>query len=93
MNVQNRAIVNIAESSVGCIISVERVQGLFPRSDLMFKHSATNANKSPEPPLTHPGAPPDSERAKQPPLPEPPYRPYTKKPAEPEHPYAPYEGM
>jgi len=59
----------------------------------MFKHSATNANKSPEPPLTHPGAPPDSERAKQPPLPEPPYWPYIKKPAEPEHPSAPYKGL
>jgi len=56
----------------------------------MFNQSAANANKSPEPPLTHPGAPPDSDRAKQPPLPEPPYKPYAKKPGPPEPPYKPY---
>jgi hypothetical protein len=73
----------------------------------MFKQSVTKTSKSSEPPLTHPGAPPDSERAKQPPLPEPPYKPYTEKPAvhaptykpyaeKPalsEPPYEPYKGM
>jgi len=59
----------------------------------MFNQSATDKNKSPEPPLTHPGAPPDSERAKQPPLPEPPYRPYAKEPGKLEAPYEPYKGM
>jgi len=73
----------------------------------MFKQSVKKASKSPEPPLTRPGGPPDSERAKQPPLPEPPYRPYTETPAvhaptykpfaeeaaQPETPYEPYKGM
>jgi len=56
----------------------------------MFNQLATNANKSSEPPPTHAGAPPDSERAKQPPLPEPPYRPYAERPALHEPPYRPY---
>jgi len=56
----------------------------------MSNQLATNPNKSPEPPRTHPGAPLDSERAKRPPLPEPPYRPYAEKPAVPELPYKPY---
>ena len=56
----------------------------------MFNYLAANANKSSEPPLAYPGAAPDSERAKKPPLPEPPYRPYAKKPAPPELPYKPY---
>jgi hypothetical protein len=38
----------------------------------------------------HSGAPPDSERAKQPPLPEAPYEPYAKKPGV-AVPYKPYE--
>ena len=59
----------------------------------MFKQSLKKASKVPEPPLTHPGGPPDSERAKQPPLPEPPYRPYSEKPALSEPPYEPYKGM
>jgi len=59
----------------------------------MFNQLATNASKSSEPPLTHPGAPPDSERAKRPPLPEPPYKPYAEKPALHEPPYEPYKGM
>jgi hypothetical protein len=37
----------------------------------MFNPWATDANKPPEPPLPHPGAPPDTERAKNPPLPQP----------------------
>ena len=57
----------------------------------MFKQSATNGNKSPEPPLMHLGGLPDSERAKEPPLPEPPYRPYAEKPALSEPPYKPYD--
>ena len=56
----------------------------------MFKRSATNANKSLEPPLPYPGATPDAERAKKPALPEPPYKPYAKKPGLPEPPYKPY---
>lgn len=56
----------------------------------MFKQSAKNGNKSPEPPLVLPGGLPDSERAKQPPLPEPPYRPYAEKPELSEPPYKPY---
>ena len=57
-----------------------------------------------EPPRAYPGAPPDSERAKQPPLPEflyqrydeaavpeTPYQPYAKKPGTAEGPYKPYE--
>ena len=59
----------------------------------MFNQLSTNANKSPEPPPTHGGAPPDSERAKQPPLPEPPYRPYADKPSPHEPPYEPYKGI
>jgi len=46
----------------------------------MWNQSDQNANRSPEPPLTRPGAPLDSERAKQPPLPEPPYKPHSEKP-------------
>ena len=53
-------------------------------------HSSINANKSPEPPLSYPGATPDAERAQKPTLPEPPYEPYAKKPALPEPPYEPY---
>jgi hypothetical protein len=63
--------------------------------------------KSNEPPAAYPGTPPDSARAKQPPLPEVPYKPYgqkpvvnedpyepyAKKPAVPEAPYEPYKGM
>lgn len=73
----------------------------------MFKQSATKANKSPEPSLTAPGGPPDSEHAKEPPLPESPYRPYpetpalhaptympyAEKPAPSEPAYEPYKGM
>ena len=56
----------------------------------MFNHSATDANKSLEPPLPYPGATPGAERAKKPPLPEPPYEPYAKKPPLPRPPYEPY---
>lgn len=56
----------------------------------MLKQSASNGNKSPEPPLMHPGGLPDSERAKQPSLPEPPYKPYAEKPVLSEPPYKPY---
>jgi hypothetical protein len=47
----------------------------------MLNRSATDANKSPEPPLSYPGGTPDAERAKKPLLPEPPYEPYEKAPA------------
>lgn len=56
----------------------------------MFNPLPTNGNKSPEPPLAHPGAPPDSEGAEQPPLYGTPYKPYSEKPAVPDPPYAPY---
>lgn len=56
----------------------------------MFNQLAANANKSPEPPLTHPGTPPDSECAKQRQMPETPYQPYSEKPELPEPPYKPY---
>ena len=60
----------------------------------MFNRLATKANKSPEPPSTHTGTPPDSEGAKQPLLPEPPYKPYTEKPpALYDLPYEPYKGI
>jgi hypothetical protein len=47
----------------------------------MFKQSAEDGKQSPEPPLMEPGELPDSERSKQPPLPESPYRPYPEEPA------------
>jgi hypothetical protein len=56
----------------------------------MLKQSATNENQSPRPPLMGPGGLPDSERSKQPPLPESPYRPYSEEPALSEPPYKPY---
>jgi hypothetical protein len=56
----------------------------------MFKQSATNGNQSPGPPPMGPQGLPDSERSKQPPLPESPYRPYSEKPARSEPPYKPY---
>ena len=40
-----------------------------------------------------PGELPDSERSKQPPLPESPYRPYSDEPAPDEAPYEPDKGM
>jgi len=64
----------------------------FPGSDIMINHSATDANKSLEPPLPYPGATPDAERAQKPALPEPPYKPYAET-ALPEPPYEPYKGM
>jgi hypothetical protein len=59
----------------------------------MYNPLVADAQKPPEPPLTHPGAPVDSERAKQPPLPEPPYRPYGEKPALHEPLYEPYKNI
>jgi hypothetical protein len=56
----------------------------------MFNPLPTNGNRSPEPPLAHPGAPPDSGGAKQPALPGTPYKPYPEKPGLPEPPYKPY---
>jgi hypothetical protein len=48
------------------------------------------ADGSDEPPVAYPGAAPDSERAKQPPLPEVPYKPYGEKAVVPDTPYEPY---
>lgn len=59
----------------------------------MFNPSATHADRSAERPQIHLPTLPDSEGAKQPPLPEPPYRPYAKEPGKPEVPYEPYKGM
>ncbi len=56
----------------------------------MFNPMATKGNKLPEPLPAQPSAPPDSEGAKQPPLPGTPYKPYSEKPAAPESLYAPY---
>ena len=73
----------------------------------MFNQSATQGNKFPQPQLPHAEPPPDSEPAKQPPMPgasylpyadkpalsEPPYKPYGEKPAPDEHPYEPYKDI
>ena len=59
----------------------------------MFNQLATNANKSPEAQPTHTEAPTDSERAKQPLLPEPPYKPYAERPGPQEPPYEPYKDI
>lgn len=56
----------------------------------MFNQLVTRPNKSPDAPLAHPGAPPDSESTRQTPLPGTPYKPYSEKPALPESPYTPY---
>jgi hypothetical protein len=56
----------------------------------MFNQLVANRNKSPESPRANPGAPPDSESARQPPLAGTPYKPYSEKPALPEPPYKPY---
>jgi hypothetical protein len=56
----------------------------------MFSRLAEHAIRSTEPLLMQPVAPPDSEGAKEPPLPQPPYTPYAEKPALPETPYKPY---
>lgn len=58
----------------------------------MIKHSATNPN-NPEPPLVHPGATPEAEHVKKPPLAEPLYEPYPKDPALPGPPYTPYKDI
>jgi hypothetical protein len=106
---QNRAILNIVPSSQGalCTDRVEGnglpnqasdespplALDLFPGSHIMFNRSTADANKSIEPPLSYPGATPDAERAKKPPLPEPPYKPYAKKPLLPGPPYEPYKDI
>jgi hypothetical protein len=59
----------------------------------MFKQSSTNGKQFPGPPLTGPGGLPDSERSKQPPVPESPYRPYSEEPARDEAPYEPYKDI
>jgi hypothetical protein len=60
----------------------------------MRLHASREAANPTEPPVAYPGAPPDSERAQRPPLPETapeaPYKPYDQKPAQPEIPYQPY---
>jgi hypothetical protein len=59
----------------------------------MLNDSAIAANKPLEAPLPYPGATPDAERAKQPPLPEPPYEPYTKKSPLTDSSYEPYKNV
>jgi hypothetical protein len=56
----------------------------------MTLNSVTVARQSDEPPVAYLGAPPESEHAKRPPLPEVPYKPYGEKPVVPEAPYEPY---
>ena len=58
----------------------------------MFNHFATKSIRSLEPPPAYPGAPPDADRAKKPPLAEPPYMPYADKP-QPGPPYEPYKDI
>jgi hypothetical protein len=55
----------------------------------MFSQSTAHPSKSLGPPPAYPGAPPDAERAHQPPLPELLYDPYAKSPL-PQTPYEPY---
>ena len=76
-------------------------------SDPVFNQLGTQANEAPVPRLPHPGPAPDSERAKQPPVPppaympyaempalsEPSYKPYSEKPAPDEYPYEPYKDI
>jgi hypothetical protein len=64
----------------------------FPGSDIMDTHSDTNPTRSPEPPLTAPGATTDAERAEAPPLLEAPYKPYANLPP-PGPPYEPYKNI
>jgi len=55
----------------------------------MLNRLTTNASRSYEPRLAHPGQA-DSDGAKQPAPAQTPYRPYSEKPALPELPYKPY---
>lgn len=57
---------------------------------MMMWKRARVARKSNEAPVAYPGAPLDSERAKQPPLGEVPYRPYAEKPGLSKAAYKPY---
>jgi hypothetical protein len=59
----------------------------------MINQSATDANKSPEPPQIQPGTPTDPESTQQPQRVELPYKPYAKKPDLNDPPYEPYKGM
>jgi hypothetical protein len=77
------------------------------RTGALMRWNWSRAAKKPgEPPVAYRGAPPDSERASQPPLPEPPYQPYpektlpearyepyAKKPGVPEVVYEPYKDI
>lgn len=56
----------------------------------MFDQFANAANRPLELQPIHAGAAPDSDGAKQPPLPEAPYQPYTEESALNELPYQPY---
>jgi hypothetical protein len=58
----------------------------------MFSQSITHPIKILGPPPAYPGAPPDAERAHQPPLPELLYEPYADKPGLPDLLYEPYGG-
>ncbi len=59
----------------------------------MLSLSSVKANKSLDPPLPYPGATPDADRAKKPPLPDLPYAPYEEKPDQVEPPYEPYKHI
>jgi len=56
----------------------------------MFKESATNQDRSPGPAPMDPAGLPDSERSKNPSVPESTYKPYAEEPARSERPYKPY---
>jgi|HubBroStandDraft_6_1064221.scaffolds.fasta_scaffold715405_2 hypothetical protein len=68
-----------------------RSLGLFLGGDLMWKPFGIVKNAA-EPPVAYPGAAPDSERAKRPPLPDIPYKPYPE-PTQPRAPYEPYKDI
>jgi hypothetical protein len=59
----------------------------------MFRHSTVEASQSLDPPLAYPGATPDADRARKPPLPDLPYAPYKEKPEQVEPPYEPYKHI
>jgi hypothetical protein len=70
------------------LIDRERVAGV----PYMFNYVTTKSTRSLEPPPAYPGAPPDADRAKKPPLAEPPYKPHGDKPQS-ESTYEPYKDI
>lgn len=62
----------------------------YPTEPEVTLNLSEDAKEFDEPPVAYPGAPLDSERARQPPLPDAPYKPYADKRAPAEAPYEPY---